>query len=467
MARLSKFPPRGSGVIGQEEVPPRVSWASPDSLSEAWNWKPGRVKFGQSGGRVFGLDDNRHIIVVAGSRAGKTRKMLVPNIVSYPGPCVIIDPKGELVALTKRARESVGKVHVLDPFGITGQQSSNYNPFKELAGSNPENQSANASQIADALIVEPEGARDSHWTDSAKNLIKGLILYLLDKYGSEATLVDLRRLLTEHAIQLHRIFKDMSESDAYDGAMANIGAAFFAMVEYKDGAPVGFTNEMRSIISTAYQQTGPLDDVTKVMQGSDFSLTDIGPQNLTIYLVLPASRISTHYRWLRLFLMQAMAAMESTPIPRGKLPAWFVLEEFAALGHVQTIETASGYMAGFGVRLWIILQDLTQLQRHYKQSWETFLGNAGVVLAFGNIDATTTEYLSKLIGVTEYEHADIRPVNSFTTRRVDQPMVKKVGPLIEPHEVRHFFGIDTGRVLVLAGEHSPLALMRFDDPGGK
>ena len=75
------------------------------------------------------------------------------------------------------------------------------------------------------------------------------------------------------------------------------------------------------------------------------------------------------------------------------------------------IENAAGYAAGFGLKLWIILQDLTQLKRHYKDGWETFLGNAGVVQAFGNSDLTTLEYLSKKLGQTEI----VQPVQSTTT----------------------------------------------------
>lgn len=430
---------------------------------------------GRAGSKVFGIDDPRHVVMVAGSRSGKTSSMLLPNLLAYPGPCVVIDPKGELVAATAAARERFGgqgSVHVLDPFGITGRQSSGHNPFDELKRSKEGNLPADAAQIADALIVESDG-KNSHWTDSAKNLIKGLVLYLLDKETDpekgepgEATVRRLRELLNETPPTLYEIFETMASSDKYDGAMGNVGGAFLSMVNLKDGIATTYTEEMRSILSTARQQTGPLDDVAKVMDESSFSLADIGRKNLTVYLVLPAGRIGTHFRWLRLFIMQAFAAMEANSIPRGKPPVWFVLEEFAALGHVQAIETASGYMAGFGVKLWVILQDLTQLRRHYEHSWETFLGNAGVTLAFGNIDATTTEYISRQLGVLEYEHPDNRPIDSFTVRRVDQPMVKKVGRLLEPHEVREFFGARSKRVLVMAGEHPPVALLRFDVPGG-
>jgi hypothetical protein len=76
------------------------------------------------------------------------------------------------------------------------------------------------------------------------------------------------------------------------------------------------------------------------------------------------------------------------------------MDEFAALGKMDVIETAAGLMAGYGVKLWPILQDLSQLKRHYPQSWETFLGNAGLHQFFGNTDLTTLEHVSKRLGKT-------------------------------------------------------------------
>jgi len=73
----------------------------------------------------------------------------------------------------------------------------------------------------------------------------------------------------------------------------------------------------------------------------------------------------------------------------------------AALGRMQAIEKAAGYIAGFGVKLMCVLQDLNQLKAHYEAAWETFLANSGVITAQGNSDLTTTEYLSKRLGLCE------------------------------------------------------------------
>ena len=82
----------------------------------------------------------------------------------------------------------------------------------------------------------------------------------------------------------------------------------------------------------------------------------------------------------------------------------FCLDEFAALGHMEPIEKAAGQIAGFGVKLWPVIQDLTQLQRDYKKAWETFMGNAGLLTFFGNTDLTTLEHISKRLGNRSHPH---------------------------------------------------------------
>ncbi len=101
-------------------------------------------------------------------------------------------------------------------------------------------------------------------------------------------------------------------------------------------------------------------------------------------------------------------------------PVLLILEEMAALGRMAAIEKASGYIAGFGVKLFCILQDLSQLKAHYPQSWETFLANSGVITAHGTTDQTTTEYLSKRLGLTEISR--ITAQHSQSTSDSDAPV---------------------------------------------
>ncbi|HEV7276528.1 MAG TPA: type IV secretory system conjugative DNA transfer family protein [Devosiaceae bacterium] len=454
--RQTAFPPRGSGIEGRAESPPAEQWVQPWQLGPAWDWQPGRVLLGQWQGREFGIDDDRHIVTIAGSRSGKSSTVLKPNLARYPGSVVVLDPKGELAKATAEIRRAMGQqVFVLDPFGETGMESASHNPFEELLAARPEHRSADAALFADALIISHE--KDPHWTDSAKNFDKGATLYLLATVSPCPTLRHLRMLMNSTPAELDELFVAMANCDAFDGVVSNIGAAFLGKKEAGG-------KELSSIMSTAQEQTAPLDDLFAVTSRSDFQLTDLRDGNTTIYLVLPGLRMGTHFRWLRLFIQQALAAMERAPVPRGQLPVWFVLEEFSSLGYMRTIESAAGLIAGAGVKLWPVLQDLTQLKTHYPNSWETFLGNAGIIQAFGNADLTTTEHLSKLLGTTQVVERQVVRVSGAAMAHGDTGQREHLRSvrLLDPNEITRHFARETGRQLILMPGRPPIYMERMD-----
>lgn len=449
------FPPRGTGEPGREETQAAEMWAGAEQLGASWDWKPGAWMLGGAVDRLIGRDDDRHVVILAGSRAGKTSTLLIPNLRHYPGSALVVDPKGELARATAHIRHQMGQaVFILDPFGVSGFKSNHHNPLSELLfGVN--HIAAEAAQLADALILKTGG--DTHWTDSAKNLVKGLALHLLETKQDKATLRDLRRLLNGTPAELERALAAMVASTMFDGVLRNIGTSFL-------GKLAAGGRELQGILSTAQEQTAPLDDIVGVTDQSDFVLENLSQRPTTIYLVLPGMRMGTHYRWLRLVIQQALAAMERRPAKPGTLPVWFMLEEFAALAHMRPVETAAGFMAGFGVKLICVLQDLTQLQTHYRTSWETFLGNAGFIQAFGNADQTTTEYLSRRIGTTPIVEVNGTHVSSDSMKRGDlgrRETIRSVR-LMEAFEITRHFARETGRQLVLSPGRPPIHLMRLE-----
>jgi Type IV secretory system Conjugative DNA transfer len=140
---------------------------------------PGRkVLVGALDTKLIGIDDNRHMLTVAGSRAGKS-VMLVANLVFYRGSVLALDPKGELANLTARRRDTLGQdIHVLDPFLTCADHVAPYRKrYNPLAILRPDSDTIieDAGMIADALVV-PSGGKDPHWDESARNFIEGLIM---------------------------------------------------------------------------------------------------------------------------------------------------------------------------------------------------------------------------------------------------------------------------------------------------
>lgn len=113
--------------------------------------------------------------------------------------------------------------------------------------------------------------------------------------------------------------------------------------------------------------------------------------------MLPLDRLATYARWLRLMLAQGLADLARAPASPGR-SVLLLLDEFAALGRLEPVERAMSLMAGYGIQLWPILQDVHQLRALYERRAGTFLSNAGVLQVFGVNDHDSAKLVSDLLG---------------------------------------------------------------------
>lgn len=465
--------PRG-GERQTKPKAPDARWMNRAELA-AHEYAAGSILLGRDDdGRKIGIDDDRHILTVAGSRAGKSSTCLKPNLKLWPSSVLCIDPKGELANETAMDRHKMGQdVYILDPFneveGPARQFRATYDPLSELKAGRPADIVDNAALLADALIVPDKAGQSDHWSLSAKNLLRGLILFALYRdleKGIPASLSEIREWVTaplgddekddNSQLWLSTLFRLMAENDTYGGAIAGVGSTMM-------GKP---KNERGSIISTAVEQTSFLDSEpmqTQLKTGHLPSMRVLKHKPTTIYLVLPASRMATHYRWLRVIITLALAGLENEP-HRLPHPVLFILEEFPQLGYMRQIEAAAGLMAGYKVKLWTVLQDLTQLKSLYQDSWETFIGNAGVVQAFGNTDGTTLEYISRSLGTlqikeTSSTHATASSLSAGGRAEREQ---LKVVPLLAPFEVAQYCARQSQKQIIMFAGEKPAYITRMN-----
>ena len=234
-------------------------------------------------------------------------------------------------------------------------------------------------------------------------------------------------------------------------------------------------NELAGVQSTINRHTKFLDytALRKVVERSDFSLSDLKakPEGVSVYLCFPATRIELSRRWLRIFVNQLLDAMEREKT-KPKAPVLVCLDEFPVLGYMKQIETASGLIASFDVKLWTILQDWSQGKALYGERWETFAGNAGVMQFFGNNDLTTCEYISKRLGKTPVEVARVGEVAQDQASKglSGRSEAVELYDLLTPDEVTRQFARDDRlrRQLVMWAGHHPMILQRIEwhDPKG-
>lgn len=343
---------------------------------------------------------DRHLLTVAPTRSGKGVAAIVPNLLTYEGSAIVIDPKGENARITaaRRGQGDAAKgipgmdqtVHVVDPWGMTGLPVARFNPMDWLR---PEDEdiNENAMMLADSIVTR-RGSNDPFWDEEAKALLMGLLLYVaLDEREQEnRTLGRVRDIVSMGKDALTEVLLQMVENE--NPIVCSTAERTMSKEE-----------KLRSnVLASLQSHTHFLDSprIRTSLEHSDFRFEDLKTSKMTVYLVLPADRLETFGRWLRLLIQQAITVNARNIEVKPDKPILFLLDEMAALGRLTMVEQAYGLMAGFGMQLWGIVQDLSQLERIYEKGWETFIGNSGVLQYFGSRDHKTAEYFSKLCGVT-------------------------------------------------------------------
>lgn len=400
-------------------------------------------------GKLLHYSGNGHLLTMAPTRSGKGVGTVIPNLLKRNGPVICIDPKGENVAVTAAIRARFGSVHVLDPFGITSHPPAAYNPLAELDPRHPD-LAEEVAELADALVQDPpDQVGEAHWNEEAKALIVGILLYVVTAEQPEhRTLDTLRDYLTRAPQDFQELLKAMQESEAANG-----------LVRRAANRQLGKSDrEAAGVLSSAQRHTHFLDSprMAATMARSDFSFGDLKRGPVTVYLVLPPDRLTTYSRWLRLMIVQSLQALSRGASPA--LPILVLLDEFAALGHLAAIERAMGLMAGYGVQLWPILQDIHQLRSLYGKRAETFLANAAVLQVFGVNDHETARLVSHLLGqetvvfttASESTSTTSSESRSYTeSQSISESRTARA--LLTPDEVRTMGA--NAQLLFLAGMH--------------
>lgn len=384
---------------------------------------------GQASGNIIGYGGDGHMLTIGPTRSGKSRRLLIPNLLYETGrSALVVDIKGELAAVSAAHRAARGKVVALDPFGILPSRGLNLAcvGFNPMAALDPTAESFvdDAMAIAEALIQVNPNAKDPHWTESAQDLVAALVMLVRSTYGERAHLGMVRREISNSAASMDAIATEAMTADVHP-AIRNKLARFAGGKDSK---------EIPGILSTAQTQTRFLDSpgIARNLMSNSIDFGTLKATTETIYLVLPPDKLITHAKWLRLVIGSAMTAMQRTGKAAGRPDVLFMLDEFPQLGRLQSVETAVSLNAGYGVKVWAAVQHLGQLKEHYGDNWETFL-SAGCVTAFAPRDVFTRDHLTKLIGTGSKAMRSISRGSDGNTSFTDT--IQK-DDLVSPHQWR-------------------------------
>jgi type IV secretion system protein VirD4 len=337
-----------------------------------------------------------HAVTIGPNGSGKGTRLIVRNLAELRRSIFVIDPKAEALAITGRARAKLGRVHIINPFNVLADRlphlkSHGYNPMIDLdARSDDFNDDATLTGLAMIPERGSGGSGDSHFfNSSAQALGSAVVMREKIRHGKDANLAHVRKTLTQPFT-----------ASGLQGTIAEMTESLCEPLRSKAGRFVSGSRSTMDVISTAINETNFLDSppIRRDLSGPGFDWNVMKREIVTVYLVLPADRLESHANYLRLIVTSALRTLLRSPPGETLPPVLMVLDEFAQLGFLPPVENAAGIARGFGVQLWPILQDLNQLKALYRDRWQTFIGNAGLLTAFAPRDWFTAKYLSDLCG---------------------------------------------------------------------
>ncbi|WP_374411813.1 conjugal transfer protein TraG [Novosphingobium colocasiae] len=393
-------------------------------------------------------DGPEHVLCFAPTRSGKGVGLVIPTLLTWPASAIIHDIKGENWNLTAGFRSQFSRVLLFDP---TNASSAAYNPLLEVRRGVTEVR--DVQNIADVL-VDPEGSleRRNHWEKTSHSLLVGAILHVLyaepDKTlaGVAAFLSDPRRTI-EATLTAMMATPHLGKA----GVHPVVASAARELLNKSE-------NERSGVLSTAMSFLGLYRDpvIEEVTRQCDWRIMDLvaGKQPATLYLVVPPSDISRTKPLIRLILNQVGRRLtEELEADSKRHRVLLMLDEFPALGRLDFFESALAFMAGYGLKAFLIAQSLNQIEKAYGQN-NAILDNCHVRVCFATNDERTAKRVSDSLGTA----TEMRAMKNYAGHRLSpwlgHLMVSRsetARALLTPGEIMQLPPDD--EIVMLAGLH--------------
>jgi type IV secretion system protein VirD4 len=436
-------------------------WATRQEIRAADLTKPDGVVLGKFERDYLRHDGPEHVLCFAPTRSGKGVGLVVPTLLTWPGSCIVHDIKGENWTLTSGFRSGHGRVLLFDP---TNAKSAAYNPLLEVRRG--EWEVRDVQNVADVL-VDPEGSleRRNHWEKTSHALLVGAILHVL--YAEpDKTLAGVASFLSDPKRPIEVTLRAMMTTTHLGEAGPHpvIASAARELLNKSE-------NERSGVLSTAMSFLGLYRDpvVAKVTHHCDWRIRDLveGDRPTTLYLVVPPSDISRTKPLVRLILNQIGRRLTEDLQAKGKRRRLLLmLDEFPALGRLDFFESALAFMAGYGLKSFLIAQSLNQIERAYGPN-NAILDNCHVRVSFATNDERTAKRVSDTLGTA----TEMRALKNYAGHRLSpwlgHLMVSRqetARPLLTPGEVMQ---LPPGDELVLVSGVPPIRARKaryFEDP---
>ena len=316
-----------------------------------------------------------HVLVVASTGSGKTRNFVVPQLLSYPGSCVVCDVKGELYHTTQRHRRTLGPVLVIDPFRLVSDGEDALNVLTSLNAEDPSfiDDVYSIAQLFESNL--PATGKDgAFWSEWGIDVIAGMIAHVMSSESETDRSLGrvYERLNTADLVYDLAVLLDKEKPSAF--TTSTLGKFISLPDVTRGGVLATFGQQLRLLASTAVRRTFATNTI-------DPSLMAKG-EPFTVYVVWPPDKLASHAALIRIFL----TGITQILIQRKQRPehsTLFLVDEAAQLGKISALLTATTLGRGYGIKIAWIFQSIGQLHSAYGQDAQVIIDNTFSALTFG------------------------------------------------------------------------------------
>ena len=397
-----------------------------------------------------------HVLAFAPTRTGKGVALVIPTLLAWSESAIIYDIKGENWQKTAGFRTQAG--HLCLKFSPVEQNnSSHFNPLEEVRIGTPWDVS-DAQNMAQMIInTGEENPLDPHWDKTATSLTTGMILhvcYAARLEGKTATLARLSALFTRPGVDFRETLQELLNypHDPKRNFNWHMPTGEFTATHpvVREKAQEMLNKEEREfsgVLSTAKTALSLYSDplVVENTSNSDFRISDLVDHEkpVSLYLVVPPAHKKRLRPLIRLIFTMIVNRLteklefQGTEQQDHKHRLLFLIDEFPSLRKMEIFVDALSYMAGFGLKAYLITQDIRQIVEEYGVN-ESIVSNCGVRVAFTPNQYETAELLSKMTGTETIQKAAFSysgSRGSTILNHINESVQQIQRPLMTPDEI--------------------------------
>ena len=399
-------------------------------------------------------------IIVGGSGAGKSRSLILPNLLLANASFIVTDPKGEL--LRKTAPLLMQRGYVLRVFDlIDPERSDYYNPFHYIR------KDSDVFRLIDNFIknTTPKGAHqgDPFWEKSETALESALMLYLLHEAPKEEQTLEMILTMIEYGGAKEGDDDYKSPLDLLFEALEEENPQHLAVREYKIYKQAAGKTAKSILVSAAVRLASfTLPEIQEITSRDNMELSRLGERKQAVFCIIPDSNDASLNFLVGMLYTQAFQELyyQADKVHGGPLPVpvRLMFDEFANVALPDGYARLQATMRSRNIMSTIILQNISQLKALFKDDWEGIIGNADSFVYLGGNEQSTHKYISELLGK---ETIDTRTSSQSKGRNgsYSQSFQQTGRELMTPEEVRR---LDNKDAIVLIRGERPVIDKKYD-----